>query len=155
MRAAAGPADAPASPAERRAVPATASNPARTSAPSAAEGRPPAAPPTSTNPSAVPPAAPPALSQPAAQGAGASPGTPGAAGKPTLLSDLPQALRAELPQMLIGGAIYSDQPGSRFVVINGLVVREGETAAPGVTLERIGPKSAVIRWREMRIELPI
>jgi general secretion pathway protein B len=72
-----------------------------------------------------------------------------------LLSDLPQAQRAELPQMQIGGAIYSDQPGSRFVVINGLVVREGETAAPGVTLERIGPKSAVIRWRELRIELPI
>jgi len=72
-----------------------------------------------------------------------------------LLSDLPPAQRAELPQMLIGGAIYSDQPASRFVVINGLVVREGETAAPGVVLERIAPKSAFIRWREMRIELPI
>ncbi|MFO1286261.1 MAG: general secretion pathway protein GspB [Rubrivivax sp.] len=57
--------------------------------------------------------------------------------------------------MLIGGAIYSDQPASRFVVINGMVVREGETAAPGVMLERIGPKSAIVRWREMRIELPI
>ena len=73
----------------------------------------------------------------------------------TLLSDLPAAQRAELPQMLIGGAIYSDLPASRFIVVNGLVVREGETAAPGVTLERIGPKAAVIRWREMRIELPI
>lgn len=57
--------------------------------------------------------------------------------------------------MLIGGAIYSDQPASRFVVINGMVVREGETAAPGVMLERIGPKSAIVRWRDMRIELPI
>lgn len=96
--------------------------------------------------------------QGAAPAAGASPGAAGASGaaaKPTLLSDLPPAQRAELPQMQVGGAIYSDQPGSRFVVINGLVVREGETAAPGVVLERIGPKSAVIRWREMRIELPI
>ena len=87
-------------------------------------------------------------------GAAASPGA-GAGNKPTALADLPPAQRAELPGMSIGGAIYSDQPASRFVVINGLVVREGETAAPGVTLERIGPKSAIVRWREMRIELPI
>ncbi|MBL8343601.1 MAG: general secretion pathway protein GspB [Rubrivivax sp.] len=80
---------------------------------------------------------------------------PARAGSPTPLADLAPALRAELPQLLIGGAIYSDQPTSRFVVINGLVVREGETAAPGVTLERVAPKSAVIRWREMRIELPL
>ncbi|MBL8325974.1 MAG: general secretion pathway protein GspB [Rubrivivax sp.] len=77
------------------------------------------------------------------------------AGAPTPLADLAPALRAELPQLHIGGAIYSDQPTSRFVVINGLVVREGETAAPGVTLERVAPKSAVVRWREMRIELPL
>jgi general secretion pathway protein B len=115
--------------------------------------RPPGAPATPTT--QAPPAAAPSGLRAAPPAAGASPVTPGAAGKPTLLSDLPQAQRAELPQMLIGGAIYSDQPGSRFVVINGLVVREGETAAPGVTLERIGPKSAVIRWRELRIELPI
>jgi general secretion pathway protein B len=57
--------------------------------------------------------------------------------------------------MLVGGSIYSDQPSSRFVVINGLVVREGETAAPGVVLERIAPKAAVIRWRDMRIEMPL
>jgi len=80
--------------------------------------------------------------------------TPAAPARATLLSDLPPAQRAELPQMLIGGAIYSDQPASRFVVVNGLVVREGETAAPGVVLERIGPKSAVVRWREWRVELP-
>ncbi|MFO1267814.1 MAG: general secretion pathway protein GspB [Rubrivivax sp.] len=49
----------------------------------------------------------------------------------------------------------SDQADGHFVVINGMVVREGETAAPGVMLERIGPKSAIVRWRDMRIELPI
>ena len=87
------------------------------------------------------------ISVPAASAAGAP--------KPTPLAELPPAQRAELPPMAIGGAIYSDQPSSRFVVINGQVVREGETAAPGVVLERIGPKSALIRWRDMRIELPI
>jgi len=33
-------------------------------------------------------------------------------------------------------------------------VREGEQAAPGVTLERIGPNAAIVRWRELRIEVP-
>ncbi|MFO1266818.1 MAG: general secretion pathway protein GspB [Rubrivivax sp.] len=84
-----------------------------------------------------------------------APTAPAPPNKPTLLADLPAQQRSQLPQMLIGGAIYSDQPASRFVVINGMVVREGETAAPGVMLERIGPKSAIVRWREMRIELPI
>ena len=124
------------------------------------------APPVPPMPPAPPTATAPAVAR-GPLGSAAEPNTPPAAnpssatrnaaagGKPTLLADLPAAQRAELPQMLIGGAIYSDQPASRFVVVNGLVVREGETAAPGVTLERIGPKSAVIRWREMRIELPI
>ncbi|MCE2912598.1 MAG: general secretion pathway protein GspB [Rubrivivax sp.] len=56
--------------------------------------------------------------------------------------------------MAIGGAIYSDSAAARFVLINGQVVREGEGAAPGVTLERIGPRSAVLRWRDLRIEVP-
>ena len=57
--------------------------------------------------------------------------------------------------MALGGSIYSDSPSGRFMMINGQVVREGEGAAPGVTVERIGPKSAVLRWREMRIEVPL
>ena len=56
--------------------------------------------------------------------------------------------------MAIGGAIYSDSPASRFVLVNGQVVREGEAAATGVTLERIGPRSLLLRWRELRIEVP-
>jgi general secretion pathway protein B len=57
--------------------------------------------------------------------------------------------------MTVGGSVYSPDPPSRFVIINGQVVREGEGAATGITVERIGPKSAVLRWREMRIEVPL
>lgn len=70
------------------------------------------------------------------------------------LADLSAAQRAALPPMAIGGAIYSEAAASRFVLVNGQVVREGETAAPGVTLERIGPKAVTLRWRELRIEVP-
>jgi general secretion pathway protein B len=60
-----------------------------------------------------------------------------------------------MPPMNVGGSIFSDSAASRFVIINGQVVREGETAAPGVVLERIGAKSAVLRWRDLRIEVPL
>jgi len=58
------------------------------------------------------------------------------------------------PALTIGGSIYSDNASSRFVMVNGQVVREGEAAAPGVTVERIGPKSAVLRFKDRRVELP-
>jgi general secretion pathway protein B len=75
--------------------------------------------------------------------------------RPIPLAQLSAAQRSELPPMAIGGAIYSESAASRFILVNGQVVREGEIAAPGVTLERIGPKSALLRWRELRIEVPI
>lgn len=71
------------------------------------------------------------------------------------LAQLPPDLRREWPQLVAGGSVYSDSPASRFVILNGQVVREGESPAPGVTLERIGPKTAIFRWRDKRIELPL
>ena len=62
--------------------------------------------------------------------------------------------RRELPVLAIGGAIWSENPASRFVIVNGQVLREGDTVAPGVVLERIAPKAALLRWRDLRIELP-
>lgn len=56
--------------------------------------------------------------------------------------------------MSVGGTVYSDNPASRFILINGQVVHEGGSPAPGVTVERIAPKRATLRWRDMRIELP-
>ncbi len=71
------------------------------------------------------------------------------------LTDLSPQQRAEWPNLAIGGAIYTNGAAGRFLLINGQVVREGEAAAPGVTLERILPRKAILRWREMRGELPI
>jgi general secretion pathway protein B len=107
------------------------------------------------------PAPPPDATQPAAANAalprGAAPRPPAepAAPRPLPLAELPAELRREMPPMSVGGSIYSDSAASRFVMINGQVVREGEAAAPGVVLERIGPKAAVLRWRDLRIEVPL
>jgi general secretion pathway protein B len=63
--------------------------------------------------------------------------------------------RRDLPPLVVGGSVFSDTPASRFVIVNGQLVREGESAAPGVLVERIGPKALVLRWRDLRFEWPL
>ena len=71
------------------------------------------------------------------------------------LAELTPAQRRELPPLVMGGSIWSESALGRFVIVNGQVVREGEAAAPGVTVERIAPKSVQLRWRELRFEVPL
>ena len=71
------------------------------------------------------------------------------------LADLPEPVRRQLPPLKVGGSVWSEQPASRFVMLDGHLLREGETVAPGLVLERIGPKTAQLRWREQRFELPL
>lgn len=101
-------------------------------------------------------AAPAVVDKPAAP-AVAAPRAPSAPGLPRALrlSELTAEQRRELPSMSLGGSVWSDSALSRFVIVNGQVVREGETAAPGVVVENIGPKSVQLRWRELRIELAL
>jgi general secretion pathway protein B len=115
--------------------------------PAAQPARPAAAPVPGTNAApALPPAA--AASNPSPPAAPAAP-------RVLTLAQLNAEQRRELPAMAVGGSIWSDNAANRFVIINGQVIREGETAAPGVTLERIAPKAATLRWRDLRIELPL
>ena len=69
------------------------------------------------------------------------------------IRELPDAQRRELPPLVVGGSVWSDSAPSRFVILDGQVLREGDALAPGLTLERINRKSAVLRWREMRVEV--
>jgi general secretion pathway protein B len=71
------------------------------------------------------------------------------------LSSLSAEQLREMPMLAVSGSVWSDTPASRFVLINGQVVHEGESAGPGVTLEHIGPRTALVRWRGLRIELPL
>lgn len=84
----------------------------------------------------------------------ATPATAAVAERVIPIDQLPAEQRRSLPQLSIGGAIYSDQPAARMLLVGGQLLHEGDTAAPGVTLERIGPRSAVLRWRELRYEVP-
>ncbi len=57
------------------------------------------------------------------------------------LSELPEDVRAGLPALAVGGAMYSQTPANRMLIINGQVFREGDTLAPGLVLEQIKLKS--------------
>jgi general secretion pathway protein B len=105
-------------------------------------------------PPAPPVATPPAAQVPAPPKAAVTAAPPHAA-RALTLAELPAEQRRELPPLVVGGSVWSDHAPNRFVILNGQVVREGEAAAPGVVLERIGPKAVVLRWREQRIELPL
>lgn len=67
--------------------------------------------------------------------------------------ELPAHIQRELPQFTIGGSVYSEDPARRFVVINGSIVHEGDKPLPGLVLEQIKLKSAVLRYKDYRYEI--
>lgn len=91
--------------------------------------------------------------------AAAAASNPPAASQPVervpLLAELPDDLRRQVPAMAIGGSVYSPQPSSRMLIVNGQVYREGSPLAPEVQLEQIGPKAAVFSIRGKRFEVPL
>lgn len=67
--------------------------------------------------------------------------------------ELPADLRAELPPLAVGGSMYSTTPANRTLIIDGRLYRESDQVAPGLTLERIGLKSAVLSYKGHRFEI--
>jgi general secretion pathway protein B len=61
--------------------------------------------------------------------------------------------RRQLPALAIGGAIWSESAANRMLIVSGQLLHEGDTAAPGVVLEQIRAKSAVLRWKDLRYEV--
>jgi general secretion pathway protein B len=89
----------------------------------------------------------------------ASPTTLSAPANIPLFRELPEPLRRELPPLTVNGAVYSPEAASRMLVLDGQVVREGQSV-PGATqgslvLERIGPKLATFSYKGQRFQLPL
>ena len=100
-------------------------------------------------PSAAPATASPA--RPAAPPAGA-----GASEAPVpRVSELPDGVRRELPALSIGGSVYSDDPASRLVIVNGEVQHEGAKLTKDLVLEQIRPRELLLRFKGQRYRQPI
>ena len=151
-----------------RATPAVAADPAPAAAPAVAPAPPPAVPPAMT---AARPAPEPAVRKPrpaatvapavatAAPAAQASPtaalpatpaGPVASAARIYAVNELPEEIRRQLPSVNLGGAMYSTTPANRIVIVNGLVLHEGDRVAPELVLEQIRQKGAVFSFRGYR-----
>ena len=85
--------------------------------------------------------------------AGAATPAPARSGAVTNIKDLPPDVRSQLPHLTVGGAIYSETPAARMVILNGQVFHEGEKPATDTVLEQIRLKSAVLNFRGQRYEV--
>lgn len=101
-------------------------------------------------PAATAPAVAPAVAANVRSGRAGS--APAAAPVPRF-ADLAPELRAQLPAVSINGSTYSQNPAHRMLIANGKVVQEGGEIAPGLKLETIGPRSAVLNHQGTRYSI--
>ena len=102
------------------------------------------------------PAPAPAPAAPAVEHYGAPVAPAAAPARPaavTNIKDLPPDVRSQLPRLAVGGAIYSETPSERMVILNGQVFHEGDKPAADTVLEQIRLKSAVLDFRGQRYEI--
>jgi general secretion pathway protein B len=69
------------------------------------------------------------------------------------LRELPQNIQAEIPPLAVTGYIYSKNEADRSVLINNKLLREGDQAAPGVVLEKMTSKEAILNYKGYRYRL--
>jgi general secretion pathway protein B len=101
--------------------------------------------------------APPAVAAMAAASAAASPPAPVAAAAPERIlavAELPAEVQRDLPRLAISGGVHSENASQRMLIVGGQVKAEGAELAPGVVLEQIRPRTAVLRFKGFRYSLP-
>jgi general secretion pathway protein B len=67
--------------------------------------------------------------------------------------ELPEEVRRQLPALTLGGSMYSENPASRMLIVNGQPYHENDKPAPELLLEHIKPRSAVLRYKGTRFEV--
>ncbi|CAN5333673.1 hypothetical protein BH11PSE11_BH11PSE11_27420 [soil metagenome] len=68
--------------------------------------------------------------------------------------DLPANVQSEVPAVAFGGYIYTSNPSGRSVVVSNRLLREGDLIAPGLTLEKMLPKEAILNYMGHRFRVP-
>jgi len=68
-------------------------------------------------------------------------------------AELSPELRAQLPQVNVSGSTYSNNPKLRTLIANGKVIQEGDEISPGLQVETIGQRSAVLNFQGTRYSI--
>jgi len=66
---------------------------------------------------------------------------------------LPPDIRAAMPQIAIGGSVYSPDPTARSLIVNGRLYRERDRVTQELSLEEIKLRSAIFSIRGYRFEV--
>ena len=66
---------------------------------------------------------------------------------------LPPDIRAALPQLTIGGSIYSPNSAGRSLIVNGQLFRERDRLTQDLSLDEIKLKAAIFSFRGYRFEV--
>jgi len=66
------------------------------------------------------------------------------------LHQLPDVIQRDIPRVTFGGYMYSANPADRLLIVDKALRHEGEEVAPGLLLERLLPKAAVMNFRGIR-----
>ena len=111
---------------------------------------PPPAAPVALAPAMKAPPAAPVAAKPATSAAEPALAAASASGRIYNVAELPQDVQGQLPKLAITGGVHSDNPAQRMLIVAGQVVNEGAELAPGVVLEQIRPRTAVLRFRGWR-----
>ena len=68
--------------------------------------------------------------------------------EPISFWEVPQSLRDDMPEFKINVLVYAEKPEDRFLLINGLRLKEHNELSDGVVLDEIRPDGAVFRYRK-------
>jgi len=79
---------------------------------------------------------------------------PGADDSLPWLQQLPEGTQREIPRVSFGGYMYSANPADRLLLVDKALRHEGEEVAPGLVLEKLLPKAAVMNFRGTRYRVP-
>lgn len=107
---------------------------------------------TTAAPGKAPTATPPAEA-PAQAAKPATAETPSSSNPVRTFAELSPEVRAQLPAVNVSGSTYSKDAAVRMLIVNGKVVQEGQEIAPGLKLETIGQRSAVLNHQGMRYSI--
>ncbi|HUR90017.1 MAG TPA: general secretion pathway protein GspB [Ramlibacter sp.] len=59
-------------------------------------------------------------------------------------------LPPDAPKITISGGVYSPSPAQRMLIVNGQVFNEGSEVAPGLVVDNIEPRTAILKFRGSR-----
>jgi len=71
------------------------------------------------------------------------------------LKSLPSSVKEDLPDINISVFVYSDDPSSRVVKINGQTVREGQELTDGLKVEKIVPEGVIFNYEDYRFRVGV